>query len=38
VKQLEALDERYGKDATFAASKQPAVAAIADIILSETFI
>ena len=38
VKQLEALDERYGKDAAFAASKQPAVAAIADIILSETFI
>jgi superfamily II DNA/RNA helicase len=38
VKQLEALDERYGKDAAFATSKQPAVAAIADIILSETFI
>ena len=38
VKQLEALDERYGKDAAFATSKQPTVAAIADIILSETFI
>ena len=38
VKQLEALDERYGKDAAFATPKQPAVAAIADIILSETFI
>ena len=38
VKQLEALDQRYGKDATAATPKQPTVAAIADIILSETFI
>ena len=38
VKQLEALDERYGKDAISATPKQPTVAAIADIILSETFI
>ena len=38
VKQLEALDERYGKDAFSTTPKQPTVAAIADIILSETFI
>ena len=38
VKELETLDKRYGKDATPATPKQPMVAAIADIILSETFI
>ena len=38
VKELETLDKRYGKDATPATPKQPMVAAIADIILSETFV
>ena len=38
VKQLETLDERYGKDAIAETPKQPAVAATADIILSETFV
>ena len=38
VKELETLDKRYGKDATPATPKQHKVAAIADIILSETFI
>ena len=38
VKQLETLDERYGKDAIAETPKQPKVAATADIILSETFI
>ena len=38
VGQLEVLDKRYGDNATSELPKQPAVAAIADIILSETFI
>ena len=38
VGQLEVLDKRYGDNATSEVPKQPAVAAIADIILSETFI
>ena len=38
VKELETLDKRYGKDATPATPKQPMVAAIADIILSETLV
>ncbi len=38
VRQLETLDDRYGKDAISATPKPPTVAAIADIILSETFI
>jgi len=38
VKELEDFDKRYGEDATPVTPKQPMVAAIADIILSETFI
>ena len=38
VGQLEFLDKRYGDNATSELPKQPAIAAIADIILSETFI
>ena len=38
VEQLETLDKRYGEDAALATPKQPIVAAIADIILSETFV
>ena len=38
VEQLEALDKRYGEDAALATPKRPIVAAIADIILSETFV
>ena len=38
VKELETLDKRYGKDATPSTPKQHTVAAIADIILSETFV
>lgn len=38
VEQLEALDKRYGENVDNATHKQPKVAAIADIILSETFV